>query len=149
MVRTHSADDTRALAARLVTRLAAGDTIVLSGDLGAGKTTFVQGLAAGLGITARVQSPTFVLVRRYEAAIPLVHADLYRLDAGAELLEIGLDDLFTGEAIVVIEWGEAAGRLLPADRLEIRLAAVPGADDHRDVAVSGAGRLARLAEELW
>jgi tRNA threonylcarbamoyladenosine biosynthesis protein TsaE len=148
MPRTHSPAETRALAAALAARLRPGDTIVLTGDLGAGKTTFVQGLASGLGITERVQSPTFVLVRRYEAPLPLVHVDLYRVETGAELLEMGLDDLLAEDAVVAIEWGTAAGRLLPSDRLEIRLEPVPGDTTKRDVTIAGAGRLAGLAASL-
>lgn len=119
---TRSALETRALAARLAGLLAAGDVIALSGDLGAGKTTFVQGLAEGLGITASVTSPTFVLINRYRTADgrTLHHADCYRLqDAPLEMWDAGLGDLFAGDDIVVIEWADRIPGLLPADHLEI------------------------------
>jgi len=124
---THSAAATQALAARLGRALAAthpdaGAVLALSGDLGAGKTTFVQGLACGLGITAAITSPTFILVNRYR--LPdgrrLHHADCYRLkDAPLEMWDIGLDDLLAGEDIVVIEWADRIPGLLPDDHLEI------------------------------
>lgn len=119
---TQSAQETRALAARLASFLAAGDVIALAGDLGAGKTTFVQGLAAGLGITAPVTSPTFVLINRYRAADGRVlhHADCYRLqNAPSEMWDAGLGDLFAGDDIVVIEWADRIPGLLPADHLAI------------------------------
>ncbi len=124
---TNSAADTQALAARLGRQLAAahpdaGAVLALSGDLGAGKTTFVQGLACGLGIAAAITSPTFILVNRYR--LPdgrrLHHADCYRLkDAPLEMWDIGLDDLLAGEDIVVIEWADRIPGLLPDDHLEV------------------------------
>lgn len=119
---TLSAGETRALAARIAPFLAGGDVIALAGDLGAGKTTFVQGLAQGLGISAPVTSPTFVLINRYRAADgrTLHHADCYRLqDAPAEMWDAGLGDLFAGDEIVVIEWADRIPGLLPAERLDI------------------------------
>ncbi len=121
---TRSAGETRALAARVASSLTAGDVIALAGDLGAGKTTFVQGLAQGLGITAPVTSPTFVLINRYRAADgrALHHADCYRLqDAPLEMWDAGLADLFAGDDIVVIEWADRIPGLLPADHLDILL----------------------------
>lgn len=120
---TKSAPETQALAARLAGFLAAGDVIALAGDLGAGKTTFVQGLAAGLGIAAPVTSPTFVLINRYRAADgrTLHHADCYRLqDAPLEMWDAGLGDLFAGDDIVAIEWADRIPGLLPPEHLEIQ-----------------------------
>jgi tRNA threonylcarbamoyladenosine biosynthesis protein TsaE len=124
---TNSAAATQALAAHLGRRLAAaypeaGAVLALSGDLGAGKTTFVQGLACGLGITVAITSPTFILVNRYR--LPdgrrLHHADCYRLkDAPLEMWDIGLDDLLAGEDIVVIEWADRIPGLLPPDHLAV------------------------------
>lgn len=116
---------TQALGAEFGRALAAGDVIALSGDLGAGKTTFVQGLAAGLGITAPVTSPTFILVNRYRTpdGRHLQHADCYRLkDAPLEMWDLGLDDLLAGDDIVVIEWADRIPGLLPDDHLEIAFA---------------------------
>ena len=125
LLETESAAETQAVAAQLARRLRGGDVVALVGDLGAGKTAFTQGLAAGLGITAPVTSPTFVLINRYRAADGRVlqHADCYRLaDASAEMWDIGLTDLMAGDEIVVIEWADRIADLLPAERLEITFA---------------------------
>ena len=124
-VETTGVEETRALGARLGTGLAGGDVLALAGDLGAGKTAFTQGIAAGLGIRAAVTSPTFVLINRYVAADGRVlqHADCYRLaDAPAEMWDIGLTDLFAGDDIVVIEWADRISGLLPDEYLEITFA---------------------------
>jgi tRNA threonylcarbamoyladenosine biosynthesis protein TsaE len=103
---THSADETFAVAERLGRALKPGAFVLLHGDLGAGKTVFVRGLAAGLGADAdAVTSPTFVLIQRYNGPIPLIHADLYRLDSAAAVEDLGLEEPEHG-AVVAIEWGE-------------------------------------------
>jgi len=106
-----SEDETRAIAARLAGSLEAGDLLLLSGDLGAGKTAFVRGLAEGLGIDAgEVTSPTFTLVHEYRGGrLPLIHVDLYRLD-GADLDEIGLDQDLAAAGVVAVEWSERLTR---------------------------------------
>jgi tRNA threonylcarbamoyladenosine biosynthesis protein TsaE len=107
---THSADETFAVAERLGRALKPGAYVLLHGDLGAGKTVFVRGLAAGLGADAEaVTSPTFVLIQRYKGPIPLIHADLYRLDSAAAVNDLGLDDPEDG-AVVAIEWAERMPR---------------------------------------
>lgn len=126
---THSAAQTQALGAVLARLLDdfPGAIIALAGDLGAGKTTFTQGLAHGLGIRAAVTSPTFVLINRYAAADGRVlqHADCYRLaNAAAEMWDVGLGDLFAGEDIVVVEWADRIPGLFPADYLEVAFAYV-------------------------
>jgi tRNA threonylcarbamoyladenosine biosynthesis protein TsaE len=103
---THSAGETQALGARLAKRLAAGDVLWLSGDLGAGKTTFSQGLGRGLGVKAPVNSPTFVLIREYAARLPLYHIDLYRLDNPRDIVTLGLNDYLDGDGVCVVEWAE-------------------------------------------
>ncbi len=122
---TTSAAETQALAARLAAGLRNGDILALAGDLGAGKTTFVQGLARGLGITVPVTSPTFILINRYVAADGRVlqHADCYRLaNAPAEMWDVGLTDLFAGDDIVVIEWADRIPGLLPEEYMEVAFA---------------------------
>lgn len=95
-----------AVAERLAAELRLGDLLLLAGDLGAGKTTFVRGLARGLGIDEReVQSPTFTLVRVYRGPLPLAHVDLYRIERSPELAELGLAELLD-EAVVAVEWGD-------------------------------------------
>ena len=102
---SRSAAETEALGEELAAGLARGDLLLLAGELGAGKTTFVRGLARGLGIVSGVQSPTFPLVRVYPGRIQLAHVDLYRLEAGANLADLGLDDLLD-QGVVAVEWGD-------------------------------------------
>lgn len=115
--------DTEALGAELGGRLAAGDLVVLSGPLGAGKTVLVRGIAAGLGVRGTVTSPTFVIARVHAAGargVPLVHVDAYRLGGLDELDDLDLDtDLV--EAVVVVEWGEGRAERLADRHLLVRL----------------------------
>jgi tRNA threonylcarbamoyladenosine biosynthesis protein TsaE len=103
--RTSSPEETEAAGEELAASLRVGDLVLLAGELGAGKTTFVRGLARGLGSSAGVQSPTFQLVRVYPGRIQLAHVDLYRLESGADLTDLGLDDLLE-EGVVAVEWGD-------------------------------------------
>jgi tRNA threonylcarbamoyladenosine biosynthesis protein TsaE len=145
---THSAADTHALAERLGTLLRAGDVVVLAGELGAGKTVFAKGIARALGITEPVVSPTFTIVREYDAPLPLVHVDVYRLDHVQELHDLGFDDLVGGDAVVLVEWGDRVVAALPADRLDVYL--TPGlVDDDRQISVEPSGNAwATRAAEL-
>ncbi|MEX1177489.1 MAG: tRNA (adenosine(37)-N6)-threonylcarbamoyltransferase complex ATPase subunit type 1 TsaE [Nitriliruptor sp.] len=124
-LRTSGPDATRAVAAVIARHLEPGDVVALSGELGAGKTCFVQGAAAELGVEANVTSPTFVLVKQYAGRLPLVHCDVYRLDRLGDLLELG-DEVLAPDVVTFIEWGDAVASLLPADRWDIDLRA---ADD--------------------
>jgi tRNA threonylcarbamoyladenosine biosynthesis protein TsaE len=118
-----SPDETRALGERLGRALRAGDVVGLVGPLGAGKTTFAQGIAAGAGVPAdrHVASPTFSLVNEHPGRMPFVHADLYRIADDAELGELGIDDAFD-RAAVAIEWIDRFPQLLPRDHLIVTLA---------------------------
>ncbi len=98
-----------------------GDVILLIGELGAGKTCFVQGLARGLGVEENISSPSFVLLRQYNGRLPLYHVDLYRLEKLPEIADLGLDDYFYSEGVSVIEWANRALELLPAEHLLIEL----------------------------
>ncbi len=131
VVPSGSVGDTQALAARLHPLLAAGDVILLGGDLGAGKTAFVQGLARAMGIVGPVTSPTFTLVRLYDSAsgVRLLHADVYRLDHLHDVADLGLAELLEDNTVAVIEWGEAAAPVLAPDYLDIRLDFGAGNDD--------------------
>jgi tRNA threonylcarbamoyladenosine biosynthesis protein TsaE len=110
-VLTHSEQETSALAEQLARTLKPGSFVLLHGDLGAGKTMFVRGLASGLGVDPEaVTSPTFVLIQHYRGTIPLIHADLYRLDSAAAVEDLGLDELGNG-GVVAVEWAERMGRV--------------------------------------
>jgi tRNA threonylcarbamoyladenosine biosynthesis protein TsaE len=150
--RTKSVDDTRALAAEVAALARPGDLILLAGDLGTGKTAFVQGFARSLGIEEPVTSPAFVLVRSYEGRVPLVHLDVYRLDHLQELIDLGIPEVIDEDAVTLIEWGDVVAPALPTDYLEIGLA--PGeADDERVISVHAVGpswprRLRAVGEAL-
>jgi tRNA threonylcarbamoyladenosine biosynthesis protein TsaE len=129
--RSASVADTQALAARIQPLLRAGDVILLGGELGAGKTAFVQGLARAMGIAGPVTSPTFTLVRTYQSppGLVLLHADVYRLDHLQEVVDLALPELMEDDTVAVIEWGEVAAPALAQDYLEIRLDFGPGDED--------------------
>ncbi len=117
---THSPEETGSLGAAFASLLRPGDIISLSGDLGAGKTRFVQGLAAGLGVTEHVTSPTFAIIKEYATGrLPLYHFDVYRLDDPREMDGLGYEDYFFGEGVTVIEWGDKIPGLLPNNALSI------------------------------
>ncbi len=120
-VRTHSPEETWALAAGLADGLAPGTVVALHGELGAGKTCFIQGLAAALGIDEPITSPTYTLIGEYEGRLPLHHIDLYRLAGPEEALGLGLEEYFDAGGITAIEWAERAEGLLPPDLLHIRI----------------------------
>jgi len=130
-----SPEETRIVSASLAPTLLPGDVISLAGDLGAGKTTFVQGLAAALGVEERITSPTFTLIHEYLGRFPIVHVDVYRLDSIQEVLDLGFEELLDPSAVLLIEWGEAVKPLLPRRYLEvsIRRSIDVEADDHRVV----------------
>jgi tRNA threonylcarbamoyladenosine biosynthesis protein TsaE len=111
------------LAAELAAELGPGTVMALHGDLGAGKTCFIQGFAAALGIDEPVTSPTYTLIGEYEGRMPLHHIDLYRLSGPAEALGLGLEEYFDINGITAIEWAERAEGLLPADLLHIEIRA--------------------------
>jgi tRNA threonylcarbamoyladenosine biosynthesis protein TsaE len=127
-IRTHSAGETKVVAAALAACLGPGDLVVLSGDLGGGKTAFVQGAASALGVSEPVTSPTFAIVQEYSGRVPVVHVDAYRLESVQELHDLGFDELVDGDAVVFVEWGELVASALPADHLVVRLALPPGDD---------------------
>ena len=142
MLETRTADDTRAAGAALAPFLRPRDVVVLTGELGAGKTTFVQGVAAGLGATEHVASPTFTLVREYVSGrVPLAHVDLYRLDREQDVIDLALDELEDGERVLLVEWGDPVAELLADDRLRIELVGIDptGADETRRITVEPSG----------
>ena len=123
--RTAGPDDTRRLAAKLTDELVDGDVVVLTGDLGAGKTCFTQGLGQGLGVEDRITSPTFTLANRYSGGgefkhLELNHLDVYRLESPSEVEDLGLSELFEG-GVTVVEWGDRIADVLPATHLQVHL----------------------------
>ncbi|HEX6207304.1 MAG TPA: tRNA (adenosine(37)-N6)-threonylcarbamoyltransferase complex ATPase subunit type 1 TsaE [Actinomycetota bacterium] len=137
-LRTRSADESREVGAAIARALIPGDVVSLTGDLGAGKTTLVQGAARELGVTDPVASPTFVLVREYRGPLPIYHVDVYRLERIQEVLDLGFEDLLDPHGVVFIEWGDAIEGLLPDSHLEVELHALEG-DDEREVVVRARG----------
>jgi len=118
---TTSPEGTRAVGAALAALLVPGDVVSLTGDLGAGKTCFVQGAAGALGVTEGVASPSFVLVREYRGVLPIYHMDVYRLDRIQEVLDLGFEDLLDPQGVIFIEWGSAIEGLLPDSHIEVEL----------------------------
>ncbi|MED0680967.1 tRNA (adenosine(37)-N6)-threonylcarbamoyltransferase complex ATPase subunit type 1 TsaE [Aneurinibacillus thermoaerophilus] len=124
---TRSVEETQALAEKLGKRVEPGDVFTLSGDLGAGKTSFTQGLARGMGIEGVVNSPTFTIIKEYIGRFPLYHMDVYRIEDEAE--DLGLDEYFYGDGVTVIEWPQMIAEQLPEERCEIVIKR--GAEDER------------------
>lgn len=136
-----SVEETWAVAAQFAKELGPGDVVCLEGDLGAGKTTFVQGLAAALGVSGPVASPTFCIVREYKtapgSAVPfLVHMDLYRLSGEEDVESTGWDDYIAGGAAVAVEWPDRAGSLVPGNAWRVRFEYSADGDDSRTISFS-------------
>ena len=135
---TASPEETRAVGEAVAPALRGGDVVSLTGDLGAGKTTFVQGVAAALGVSERVVSPTFTLVREYHGSLPVYHFDVYRLDHLQEVLDLGFEEILDRGGLVFIEWGDAIEALLPESYLQIELT-IPDEESRRRLEVTGRG----------
>jgi len=130
---------TGALGESLAAHLEPGDVIALAGPLGAGKTRLVQGIARGLGVSGRVTSPTFVLVRRHAGRIPLVHCDVYRLEQVNDLHALD-DDVLAPDVVTCIEWGDVVRAALPDERLDVVLGlAGDPSDTRRTITLHGRG----------
>lgn len=144
-VRTMSALDTIALGERLGRVAGPGDLICLWGDLGAGKTQLAKGIAAGLDVRDTVTSPTFILMNEYDGRLPLFHVDLYRLADATDALAGGVVDDRQADGLTVVEWPERMGDVLPAGRLDVRIAGT--ADEPREIEIAaGEPGLARYVE---
>ena len=133
---SNSVEETEALGAELAGRLEPGDVVAFTGDLGAGKTAFVRGLARGLGIPDRVTSPTFTIVNEYSGTIPLFHFDMYRLGGEDELFDIGWDDYLARNGVCAVEWSEQAAGALPEDAILVDIARGEGEND-RIITITG------------
>lgn len=153
---TATEQETKHVAASLANFLFPGSTVLLEGQLGAGKTTFTKGLAEGLGIKRAIKSPTYTLIREYtEGRLPLYHMDLYRLEeSGAD--EMGLDEYFEGDGISVVEWGSVVAEDMPEAYVKISLSVSGEEGTERDLVIEAVGAeyeqlLAKFAEvyEEW
>lgn len=129
----NSPEETDAAGERLGVTLGPGDVVALSGELGAGKTVFTQGLVRALGVSTVATSPTFVLVNEYRGRLPVHHVDAYRTESLAELLDLGLPELMDGDGVTVIEWAERLEPLLPARAVRVRIAGV--GDEPREITI--------------
>ncbi len=128
---SHSADETRVLGSKLAALLVPGDLLCLYGELGAGKTTFIQGLASGLGVSDPVTSPSFTLIHEHRGKVLFYHIDLYRLEP-QELAEAGIEEALRLDAVVAVEWAERLPRGLRSGALDIQIAfAEDGAESRR------------------
>jgi len=128
----HSVEETWALAREFAKELTPGSVVCLEGDLGAGKTTFTQGLAAALGVPGRVTSPTFCIVQEHAGAeMLLVHMDLYRLHGEEDVLAIGWEDYLARGAILVVEWPERAGTLVPRTAWKVFIRHLEGEESRK------------------
>ena len=128
-VSTRSPEQTRQVAAAVAGYAEPGDLILLAGELGAGKTAFVQGFGAALGVTERITSPTFTIAQRYDGRVPIHHLDVYRLEQLDETTDLALGELLDDGGVVLIEWGDAISPVLPTDYLEVHLTFGEGEDD--------------------
>ena len=136
---THSREETEQLGARLADVLTGGAVVAFTGDLGAGKTAFVSGMARALGVTDRVTSPTFTIVNEYEGGrLPLFHFDMYRLGSADELFDIGWEDYLRRGGVCAVEWSEKVTEALSgAVRVDIRRGE---GEDERIITIEGGGR---------
>jgi tRNA threonylcarbamoyladenosine biosynthesis protein TsaE len=135
IVFTNSQDETESEGARLAASLWDGAVVALSGELGAGKTAFVRGIAAGLGCEAGVTSPTFTIVNEYPGPTPLFHFDMYRLADERELFDIGWDDYLGRGGVIAAEWSENTPRAFPED--SVRVSITRAGDQARKIEITG------------
>lgn len=139
-IETETADRTREVGHALATVLQPRDTVILTGDLGAGKTTLVQGIGLGLAVVDHVASPTFTLVREYTGRLDVVHVDVYRLERIQDVVDLGLDEMGGPGRVLVVEWGDVVRDLLPEDRLRVQLTTDRADAETRRIVIAAQGR---------
>ena len=144
---TAGVDETRALGGAVAAVVDVGDVLVLVGDLGAGKTAFVQGFAAALGFAAPVTSPTFTLANRYEGRLVVNHLDVYRFDDPEEVSDLALPELLD-EGVTLVEWGDTVSSALPAERLSVTIRFGDGDNDRSFELLSHGESWQRRADRL-
>ncbi len=147
-LRTTSPSETQQLGVQVARRLESGDVLALVGELGAGKTNFVQGLAHGLGVKESVHSPTFILANEYRSGrLPLFHVDAYRIAGAGEAIGFGFDDYLNDEGVTVIEWADRIRAALPPEHLTLEFRDV--GETERSITITGHGdRYRRLLDDL-
>jgi tRNA threonylcarbamoyladenosine biosynthesis protein TsaE len=140
-VRSKTPAETVAVGEALAPLLRPRDAVVLTGELGAGKTTLVKGVARGLGIEDAIVSPTFTLIKEYAGRLDVAHVDVYRLERVQDVVDLGLDELGTGEDLLLVEWGDVIEELLPPERLRVELTGddPTGREEARSILIGGVG----------
>jgi tRNA threonylcarbamoyladenosine biosynthesis protein TsaE len=136
---TRSAEETQALGKEIGARLGPGTVVACVGELGTGKTSFLQGVARGLGVAAEVTSPTFTLVNVYRGRLLVYHLDAYRTESLTEVLDLGLEEMLDGEAVTLIEWADKILPLLPARAIIVRISGLGDEPRRIEVEEPGAG----------
>ena len=143
-IRTHSPEETEAIGRKIAAKLLPGDIIAYYGDLGAGKTAFTRGLAAGLGVTEQVTSPTYTIVNEYlSGRLPLFHFDMYRLDSADDLFDIGWEDYLARGGVCAVEWSENVEEAL-SGAIRIMIHKDPADENVRTITIEGGARFANL-----
>ena len=132
-LRWHAPGETQAIGERLGASLRPGAVVACTGELGAGKTCFLQGLARGLGVAGPVTSPTFVLINQYRGRLPVYHLDAYRTGSLTELVDLGLEEMLHGDGVTVIEWADKLLPLLPARTIHVHLSGL--GDEPREITI--------------
>ncbi len=135
---THSAAETEAAGRAFAKALSRGDVVACFGDLGAGKTAFARGVAAGLGCKGRVTSPTFTIVNEYDGPLPLFHFDMYRLGGEDDLFDIGWEDYLSRGGVCLVEWSERIAGALPPETIRVDIRRHPDREDWRIITTGGA-----------
>ena len=140
LYKSNSVRETINIAKAFAKELKAGDVICLDGDLGAGKTAFVQGLAKGLCIDEYISSPTFTIVNCYEGRLPLYHFDVYRISDSDEMYEVGFDEYVYGNGVAVIEWSQLISDILPEKRFDVTIGKnIDVHEDYREINIEKRG----------
>jgi len=137
---TESLEETLRIGERLGRLLNKGNIVCLSGDLGAGKTAFTQGVAKGMGVKDYVTSPTYTIINEYEGRLPLYHFDVYRLNDVSEMYELGYEEYFFGDGVVVLEWADVVREIIPGERLWITILNTKG-NNSREIIMEPTGEL--------
>ena len=135
---TKSVEETLEIGEQLGKLLNKGNIVCLSGDLGAGKTAFTKGIAKGMGVFDYVTSPTYTIINEYEGRLPLYHFDVYRLNNVEEMYELGYEEYFFGDGVVVLEWADIVRDIIPGERLWITILNTKG-DNSREIIMEPTG----------